>query len=160
MTQEEIKKKFDELYDIMANSNDVKKMHIFGKVQKEMMSWLIQNNPDIAKEMLGKLEAVKWNNYLSASEAEKIVSKMKPDAPWAYDQWSDAMKQHELDTDFEPDFNCYALFVVMSMIHSDSIETIKKYIGEGDVFDFIYDLAVDKLTDEDEVFDVRKYFSL
>jgi hypothetical protein len=45
MTQEEMRKEFYALYNMMANSEKVEFMHVFGKVQKEMMEWFIVNKP-------------------------------------------------------------------------------------------------------------------
>lgn len=70
------------------------------------------------------------------------------------------MEERGLDMEESPYYNKCALYVTMSMIHSDSIDTVRKYIGEGDVFGMVYDLAVDKLVDEDKRFNVRKYFGL
>ena len=41
---------------------------------------------------------------------------------------------------------------------SDSSETMKKYVDEDNLFNMVYDLAVDKLTDKDKVFNIRDYF--
>ena len=73
-----MKKEFYELYDMMAMSHDVENMRTFGNVHKEMMEWMIQNKPDLAQEWIGKLESIKWCNYLTPKEAEKIVSEMVP----------------------------------------------------------------------------------
>lgn len=37
MTAEEMKQEFNALYNLMANSNKVEYMHVFGNVHKEMM---------------------------------------------------------------------------------------------------------------------------
>jgi len=50
MTQEEMKKEFNALYDMMAHSENVEFMHTFGKVHREMMDWFIQNKPEQAQE--------------------------------------------------------------------------------------------------------------
>ena len=126
MSPEEMKKEFDALYNTMANSKNVSFMHIFGKVHKEMMNWMIANKPDLAQEWIEKLESIRWNNYLTVKEAESIVDKMKPEAPWTREKWKQAMEQNELDLECEPDYNKCALFVTMSMIMSDSKETIEK----------------------------------
>ena len=46
------------------------------------------------------------------------------------------------------------------MVMSDSGSTLKKYVSEENLFDVVYELAVDKLTDKDGVFSIRKYFSV
>jgi len=160
MNQEEMKKEFDALYDMMANSNKVENMHVFGLVHKEMMDWFIANKPELAQEWLEKLQSIKWKNYLTPKEAEKIVESMNPQAPWNRDQWRAAMKEHGFDLDKEPYYNRCALWVTMNMKMSDSGETLAKYIAGDKLFEAVYHLAVDALTDKDGRFSVRKYFSL
>lgn len=48
----------------------------------------------------------------------------------------------------------------MQMIMSDSSETLSKYVEQEDLFPLVYDLAVDKLTDKDGVFNIRHYFGV
>ncbi len=81
MTQEEMRIEYNALYNMMANSNNVKFMHVFGQVQKEVMEWAITNKPDLARDWLNKLESIRWKNYLVPDEAENIVSKMEPKTP-------------------------------------------------------------------------------
>ena len=160
MNQEEMKNEFYALYNMMANSDKVENMHTFGMVQKEMMEWFIQNKPEAAQEWLYKLESIRWNNYLTPKEAERIVASMEPKAPWSRDQWSTAMQQNGYPLEKEPYYNRCALWVTMSMIMSDSSETISLYVNNGNVFKLVHDLAVDKLTDRDGKFSVRKYFGV
>lgn len=155
-----MKKEFYALYDMMAISNKVEFMHIFGKVHKEMMGWFIQNKPELAQEWLDKLEAIRWKNYLSPSEAEKIVSEMKPQAPWTREQWNVAMEKSGLEKEERPCYNKCALYVTMNMIMSDSSATLTKFIGNGDLFKFVHALSVDKLKDEDGRFKIREYFGV
>lgn len=155
-----MKKEFQALYEKMANSHEVSYMRTFGNVHKEMMDWMITNKPELAQEMLDKLEAIKWHNYLTPKEAEKIVANMLPKAPWSKEQWKTAMTQYGYDLGKDPCYNSCALFVTMNMIMSDSSETISKYVEKDKLFPFVYDLAVDKLTDKDNVFSIRKYFGL
>ena len=160
MNQEEMKQEFYALYNQMANSNEVAYMRTFGNVHKEMMEWMIQNKPDMAQEWIWKLESIRWKNYLTPKEAEAIVSKMNPKAPWTREQWQAAMQQHGYELEHEPCYNRCALWVKMNMIMSDSSETIGKYVATDDIFKLVHDLAVDKLTDKDSVFDIRHYFDL
>ena len=160
MTAEEMRNEFNTLYNMMANSTNVAYMHIFGQVHKEMMEWFITNKPEAAKEWLEKLESIKWDNYLTPKEAEKIVSAMNPSAPWTREQWRNAIDQHGFDMEDEPCYNSCALYVTMNMVMSDSSETLLKYVGKDNLFSAVYDLAVDKLCDEDRKFSVRRYFGL
>lgn len=158
MTQQELKEKYTALYDYMAVSRTPAYMKAFGNVMNEMMDWMIANKADAANEWIEKLSAIKWHNYLTPKEADKLIAEMVPKAPWSREQWKQAMEQHDYALEKEPFFNRCAMFVTMSMIYSDSIDTINKYIGEGDAFEMIHDLALDKLLDEDKRFSVRKYF--
>ena len=105
MNQEEMKKEFQALYEKMANSNEVAFMRIFGNVHKEMMDWFIANKPELAQEWLDKLQSIKWKNYLTPKEAERIVAEMQPKAPWTKEQWRQAMEQKGFVTDEEPYYN-------------------------------------------------------
>jgi hypothetical protein len=160
MTAEEMKQKFNELYQLMATSANVNYMKAFGNVHKEMMEWFIANKPDMAKEWLEKLCAIKWKNYLTQREADKIVSAMEPKAPWTYTQWESAMGKNGYAIEQEPFYNSYALWVTMNMIMSDSSVTLQKYIGVDDLFKAVYELAIDKLMDKDGKFAIRHYFLL
>lgn len=155
-----MKKEFNALYNMMAGSDKVENMHVFGQVHKEMMEWMIANKPELAQEWLDKLESIKWKNYLTPKEADVIVAKMDPKAPWGRDQWKAAMDQHGFVLDEEPYYNRCALFAVMNMIMSDSGETLKKYVEGDKLFDAVHSLAVDKLKDRDGRFSVRGYFNL
>ena len=155
-----MKQEFLALYNMMANSHEVAYMRTFGNVHKEMMEWMIANKPDLAQEWIWKLEAIRWKNYLTPKEAETIVNKMVPKAPWSREQWKAAMTQNGYPLEKEPCYNSCALWVTMNMIMSDSSDTLKKYVDEGKLFNVVYELAVDKLTDDDQVFSIRKYFSV
>lgn len=155
-----MKKEFDSLYNMMANSNNVAFMRTFGNVHKEMMDWFIANKPELAQNWLERLASIKWNNYLTQKEAETIVSNMNPKAPWSREQWASAMQQQGFPLEDEPCYNRCALWTTMNMIMSDSSETLTKYVEEKYLFKLVHDLAIDKLTDRDHVFNIRAYFSL
>ena len=158
MNAQEMKTAYNDLYGIMAQSNKQENMELFGKVMTEMFYWMADNQPQAAKDWLEKLSAIKWNNYLTPAEAEKIVSEMKPQAPWDRNQWKAAMEQHGLAMDDEPYYNSCALWVTMNMEMSDSQNTYKKYIDEANLFNAVHDLAVDRLKDKDNKFLIREYF--
>lgn len=160
MNLEEMKKEFYDLYSMMSNSHNVAFMRTFGNVHKEMMEWMIANKPDAAQEWVEKLESIRWKNYLTPKEAEKIVATMEPKAPWSREQWKQAMEQAGYELEKEPCYNRCALWTTMDMIMSDSFATLKKYISEDNLFKAVYDLAIDKLTDKDSVFNIRSYFGL
>ena len=160
MTTEEMKTEFESLFGEIINSQDISCVRTLGEVLKEMMGWMIANKPDLAMEWVEKMECVRWKNYLTPKEAERITSMMSPKVPWTFDQWQTAMAQHGYSTEDEPNYNRYALFAVMDMIMSNSSETLKKFIDSDNVFGAVYCLAADKLTDEDGMFKVREFFKL
>jgi hypothetical protein len=55
MTQDEMRRKFDDLYNLMASGSEVEHMRVFGKVEREMMDWMIHNKPEMAQEWIEKL---------------------------------------------------------------------------------------------------------
>lgn len=163
-----MKKEFASLYDLMANQRDVKFMRVFGGVHKEMFDWFVANKPDLAQEWLDKLEAIKWHQYLTRKEAENIIARMKPDAPWKYDVWRAAMAKLGIPTEEQPYYNQYALWTEMDKQYSDHAETIatkiiKKPLASipaEDIVPGIYAMAVDVLKDRDGIYDIRAYFGL
>jgi hypothetical protein len=160
MTQEEMRREFYALYNMMADSKEIRYMHTFGQVQKEVMEWAIANKPELAQDWLEKLESIKWANYLTPKEAQKIVAEMEPTAPWKLDQWQVNMQQYGYPVEKQHYYNRCALWVTMNMIMSDSYETLTKYVDSSKLFRFVHDLAVDKLTDKDKKFDIRDYFKV
>ena len=167
MSAEELKKEYHSLYEYMAMSQEPEYMKLFGSVMTEMFNWYAANKPDAAEEWLGKLEAIRWDNYLTHKEAERIVADMQPKAPWNLDVWKGAMKSLGLDTEDNPCYNCYALWVAMNMVYSDHGESIANIIGmplqeikPEIIVPAVHSLAVDLLCDEDSRFSIRRYFGL
>ena len=162
-TTEQLKTSFNNLYSHIINSGDEAKMHVLGNVTKELMMRLIESSPSAAKEYVERLESVKWCNYLTDKEAETITAKMQPEPLWKRSQWESAMEQLDYKTSEEPSYNANALYVTMSMITSDSRETLTKYAGintNEKMLEVVYHLALDKLKDKDKVFNVREYFGV
>ena len=155
-----MKDRFSSLYSYMAMSKNPAYMMAFGSVMKEMMNWMTANKPAEAQEWIDKLESIRWKNYLTQKEADSIIAQMVPKAPWTHDQWKVAMDKHKFMREEMPYYNPCALFVTMSMIYSDSSETLSHFLQGADMFDVIHDLAVDKLKDQDGRFNVRHYFGL
>lgn len=150
----------------MANSRDPKNMKAFGHVMNEMMDYLIQTKPDVAEEMIDKLEAIKWNQYLTPKEAEKIVAGMDPKAPWSRDTWKNAMQSFGLPIEDMPYYNSCALWVEMNKMYSDFGEEIAALLGkpltptDKDIIAACYKMAMKTLRDKDGVYDIRSYFGV
>lgn len=160
MNTEEMMKKYDRLYERMATSGKIENMKLFGKVEREAMLLLAKNIPDKAQELIERLCAVEWDNYLTEREAEEITSKMEPQRPWPREQWKTMLEQHGYKFDEEPYYNRWALYTTMCMIYSDDIESLKHFANGVDMFEFIHALALNKLKDKDRVYNVREYFKV
>lgn len=163
-TAQELKERYESLYDYMASSKDPKNMKAFGCVMNEMMDWLIANKPDVAEEMTDQLESIKWHQYLTPKEADAIIAKMDPKAPWSRDAWKGAMESFGLPLDDAPYYNRCALWVEMNKVYSDAGDVIASLIGkplsaaDKDIISACYKLALKNLLDKDGVYDIRKYF--
>ena len=175
-----MKEEFLNLYDYIINSKDQENMQILGKITKDMMMSIIDAHPQWAKEYLDILQAVKWHNYLTRKEAEKIVANMVPKPIWStYTVWLQEITNTGLPQEEEPYYNKEALFTTMAMVCSDSSETIMNIMGlpndlfisatkisetnrdsYNKFFRAVYRLAIDKLTDKDKMFNIRSYFKL
>lgn len=163
----EMKQKFEELYETMATSNNPKYMKVFGETMKEMMGWLIYNRQDLAHDYLDNLCSILWNNYLTDKDVDAIITKMEPQPIWTKEQWKQAMENLGIKTEEKPFYNCNALYVAVSMIYSDSAKTIAKLLGKDleevtteEMAEATHMLAIDKLKDEDKVFNIRYYFGV
>lgn len=167
VTSENIMEKFDKLYAEMAVSSDVEDMKLFGRVMREAMEVLAERMPEKAEGLLEELCAIEWDNYLTQNEAENIVANMEPAPKWSKEQVRRGLASLGRVMEEMPYYNECALYVTISMIMSDSGETLKELIADekGNYDDMkllnvCYKLAIDKLKDKDGVFNVRRYFSL
>ncbi len=164
----ELKERFDELYSMMSASTEVENMRLFGSVMRKMMGDMIEVHPAEAEEYIDTLEAMKWSNYLTHKEAEKIVAGMKPKAPWSWQTWVQAMESFGIKTEEIPYYNPCALWVAMNMVYSDNAETLAEKVWEKPLAEIPTEklvsvmnaLALDYLKDEDGVFNIRKYFDV
>lgn len=167
MNQQELKDKYYGLYDYMAQSKDPKNMKAFGRVMNEMMEVMLQKMPDAAEEMIDKLEAIKWRQYLTPREAEKIVPNMNPKAPWSREVWNAAMDKLGLAKEEVPYYNRCALWVEMNKQYSDQGETVAELLGmpltdipAEKIVPAMYKMALNLLKDKDNVYNIREYFHL
>lgn len=161
-----MKDRYTGLYDFMAQSRDPKNMKVFGAVMTQMMDVMLQKMPDTAEDMIDKLESIKWRQYLTPKEAEKIVLGMDPKAPWSREVWRNAMESFGLPLEEMPAYNRCALWVEMNKIYSDFGEEIASLLGkplsasDKDIIAACYKMALKNLKDKDGIYDIRKYFSV
>ena len=162
---EDLIKRYDELYDDMATAKDPKKMMIFGDAEKHMFHCLAEKHPDIAEKWLTKLEAGRWNNYVSMQEAEEEASKLvnqdgSRGAHWSYETFKAAVESLGAKMVDEPYYNCWALWLTANMLFSDHYKSVSEFIPKDAMPKFFYMQAVEKLKDVDRPHFIREYFNL
>ena len=165
-TAQELKDRYAGLYDYMAQSQDPRNMKAFGCVMTEMMDDMIQSSPTKAEEYIDQLEAIKWKQYLTPKEAEKIISGMDPKAPWTTEVWKSAMESFGLPLEEVPYYNSCALWLEMNKIYSDFGDEIAALLGkplspnDKDIINACYKMALKNLKDKDHVYNIRSYFKV
>ena len=166
MTPTELKDRYDSLYDYMANSKDPRNMKAFGSVMTQMMDVMLQKMPAEAEDMIDKLEAIKWQQYLTPKEAERIVSNMDPKGPWTRDAWRQTMESFGLPIEDAPYYNRCALWTEMNKMYSDFGDEIAALLGkplsptDKDIIAACYKMALKTLRDKDGIYDIRRYFGV
>ena len=156
-------KKYDELFEDMASSRDPKKMMVFGDAEKWVFHMVAKKHPDIAEKWISKLEAGKWNNYLSKSEAEDIVSRLvNQDGTrgphWDYEPFRAAVESIGGKMSDMPFYNCYALWATANMRYSDNYRSASEFVPKDQMPRYFYNVAVETLKDIDRPKFVRDYF--
>lgn len=171
MKKEELIERYDELYDKMKHSKDVKNMKIFGKAEKYMFHELAGVHPDMAEKWLSHLESVEWCNYLSQNEAMNIGRRITNQDGmkgfhWNHEVFTNAVKSLGGVVENKPYYNSYALCVTANMVYSDHAKSIAEDMGYKTPNDVpnekmalsCYKKAVEYLEDVDRGFNVRDYF--
>lgn len=171
MNKEQLIERYDELYDKMKHSQDVKNMKIFGNAEKYMFHELAGAHPDMAERWLSHLEAVCWMNYLSQGEAMNIGKRIENQDGtkgfhWNHEVFTNAVKSLSGVVENKPYYNSYALCVTANMIYSDHAKSIAEDMGYKSAAEVpnekmalsCYKKAVECLEDKDEGFKVRDYF--
>ena len=170
MTAEELYQQFLSRYDGIIRGGIDGDMQRLGDMTKRVMRWMSVNEPGLAAQAIAILDGDKsqeCRNYLSGHEASEIVRQMEPQPQWPLGQVLDMLRNAGYATDEPPYFNDYALAATMCMILSDSGQTLQRIIGSPshpatneELLASVYQLAIDKLKDEDGKFNIRKYFDL
>lgn len=171
MEREQLIARYNELYDKMKSSRNVKYMQIFGEAEKYMFGELAGMNQEMAERWLSHLEPVCWNNYLSDKEAVNIGKTIvnqdgKKGFHWDYNVFVNAVKQLGGKVEDKPYYNSYALWVTANMIYSDHAESIAEDMGYESPINVpndkmalsCYKKALEKLKDVDNDDFVRDYF--
>ena len=98
MDREQLIARYEELYDKMKESKDVKNMKIFGEAATYYFKEMAKMHPEMAMSWLSHLEAMFWNNFLSETEAVNIGKTMINEDGvqgfhWSHDTFVSAVKQ-------------------------------------------------------------------
>lgn len=149
----------------MVSSKDVSKMQVFGNVERWAFGAIAAMQPRIAEQWIGKLEAIRWDNYLSPMEAEHIVASFinqdgSRGPKWSLAQFEVFLKTRGVEPECAPYYNKCALWVTMNMLYSDHARSVMKYLHEEDIANFFYETAVEKLKDPDRTRFIREYFNV
>ena len=164
-------KRYEELYHNIIASKDDAKMEMLGCLFLSMMEQIESSSPRLYKEMLDKMEASEWNNYLTEAEAAKIASTLvnqdgSHGPHWPYDVFKGAVESLGGKPSEKPFYNCYALWVAANMMYSDHAQSVAEDMGFNSPSDVpnekialsMYKKAVEKLKDVDRPMFIRPYF--
>lgn len=162
---EDIIRKYDELFDEMASSKDPLRMMAFGDAEKWAFYMLAEKHPDIADKWLSRLEASKWNNYLSKREAESIANNLinqdgSHGPHWDYETFKAAVESLGGKMTDEHYYNCWALWLTANMRFSDNYRSASEFVPKDMMPKFFYNVAVENLKDVDRPKFIREYFHL
>jgi hypothetical protein len=149
----------------MATAKDPRKMMAFGDAEKWMFHMLAKEHPDIAEKWLTKLEAAKWHNYLSKTEAEEIAAKLvnqdgSRGPHWDYETFKGAVESLGGHIKEEPFYNCWALWIMANALWSDHHKALMEFVPKEQEPKVYYLMAVEKLKDVDYPKFIRKYYDL
>lgn len=162
---EDYVKRYLELYEDMATAKDPKKMMIFGDAEKWVFHMVAEKHPELADKWLTKLEAGKWFNYLSKTEAEEITSNLinqdgMRGPHWDYNTFKAAVESLGGKMTDEPFYNCWALWTVANMRYSDNAKSASEFVPKDQMPKYFYNVAVETLKDRDRPLFVRDYFKV
>jgi hypothetical protein len=165
MNADETKGRFEHLYEIMSQSQNVENMETFGLTARHIFGKLATANPTMAQEWIDMLERMAWNNYLTRPEAEVIANKLvnqdgSKGPHWSYDVFKGAVESLGGKMSEEPYYNCYALWVTANMLYSDHFDSASEYVPKEDMPKYFYQMSLEKLKDTDRPKFVREYFKL
>lgn len=171
MSAEEMKSRYEHLYDVMKNSRDVDKMEVYGRAGNRIFDKMIVVNPSIAKEWLEMLEPIVWNNYLTADMANEIAMKIvnqdgSKGPHWPMDVFFSVVPKLGGKLEDEPYYNKYALWLVANAHYSDFAKSTSEDMGYQTVDEVpgekmalsMYKKAIESLKDIDRCHYIENYY--
>lgn len=164
-------KRHEELYKGIIHSKNDAKMEMLGCIFLSMIEQVEATNPRLYKEMVERMEATEWNNYLTEVEATKIASALvnqdgSKGAHWPYEAFKNTVESLGGKLSESPYYNCYALWVTANMLYSDHAQSVAEDMGYKTPAEMpnekvalsMYKKAVEKLKDMDRPYFIRTYF--
>ena len=157
--------RYEELYHELIKGGKKENIAALGALLLWLMAETKKSATAIFKEAVEKMEAASWCNYLTAHEAESIAAGFinqddSKGAHWSISEVEEAVEELGGRIECEPYYNKYALYVAMNMLYSDFADTINQFLGDGNMVEVIYRMAIDKLKDRDRPKFVRQYFGV
>lgn len=169
MSKDEIFHKFNNLLDEVVEDNDKENLDVSYTMFKKAVCMLASLDPKQAGEFVDCFEGtLKYYNYLTESEAEKIVNSFVNQDGSHGPKWDDPdelfimVEKVDGKIETEPYYNKWALYVTMNKFASDQHSVILKWVGNDTAkyLEACYELAVTQLEDKDKPNWVRWYFGV
>lgn len=176
MTTQELKARYDEIYERVRTSKDVGNMRLFGAGVTKMFEQVAATSPNIAMMALEYWAALEYNNYVTPTEATEVASDFINDdtkvsgavepskgAHWDMATLKSFLMQKGLPLEESPYYNWAALWLTVNMIYSDFANAFVAITGKKDndtIATASYTFAVKKLKDRDRPHFIREYFEL
>ncbi|MEG1290423.1 MAG: hypothetical protein RRY36_08140 [Bacteroidaceae bacterium] len=171
MTQDEMKERYNYLYDKMKGSKEPRKMMIFGMAEKTIFHKLCSKDSNLAKEWIDMLEGICWYNYLSEAQSKMLVAGIinqdKTTGPkWNMDVLFTTVEKLGGKIEDEPYYNKYALYVIMNAKYSDHAKSTAEDMGYATIAEVpadkmalsMYKKATESLCDLDRMDFVERYY--
>lgn len=169
MNKDEILNRFNSLLDEVVEDNDKESLDVSYAMFKKAICMLASLDSKQAGEFIDCYEGtLKYYNYLTESEAEKIVNSFINQDGSRGPKWDDPDELFIMigdikgDVEAEPHYNKWALYVTINKFASDQHSVIIKWVGNDTAkyLEACYELAVTQLEDKDKLNWVRWYFSV
>jgi hypothetical protein len=171
MTQDEMRNRYEYLYNKMRTSKDITKMRIFGAAEKNVFRKLTSRDPALAKEWLDSIESICWNNYLSEQQAQMLASNLvnqdgSKGAYWGMDKFFSKVSELGGVIEQEPYYNRYALWMIANAHFSDYAKSTAEDMGYKSITEVpaekmalsMYKKAIESLKDIDRPNYIERYY--
>lgn len=167
--KEELIERFHKIHnEAMSSKNDCD-MYVASDMFVKTFTELTDCDLKAAKEIVDCYEgSLKYDNYLTESEAERITDKFVNQDGSRGPKWKDPQELFQKVeivggyVECIPHYNKWALYVTMNMVYSDQNSVLIKWVGDDreKYFEVCYELALTHLKDKDRPCWIRPYFNV